>query len=569
MPSSWTGDTKLRSSAAPFQSKFSPLPFSPASGAAACVLPGYQAMCFVMPTAHGTQGGAPQVSQPVPHTPLRTVLARKREDNSACVQFSSTLDADLIISKNSASDAAERGLTRELVDVELPSVGSAAHFDGSCKRCAFFSKGRCQNGKDCSHCHFSHEARPRLRKGRGADVRLRAHRSAPAESAYSKQETPTAEDSQMLTFSVQQAALAEMINALPDSDSDDDMPVTEGVSKEDCGAVAIAKFNEALEEAAKADLTDAMQSTVKFQYLRQQSADVDTTASASSLAAPSDDEQFTSSSNSDSEVASVREDGQSATRMCEVDSPGASPMSWSASRKAHSFGSCTKSDIARLTRGLLNKLTAERFESLSKQILALPLSTPDHLAVVVKEVFAKATTQDCFRSLYTELCMRLDSSLAPQASVVGSKAFRRALLNECQTTFERNLQPQDTAIFAGLNDEESFEMHMKLKTQRLGNMRFIGDLLVRRLLAPKVLAPIVNQLLSGNEDALESLIALITVVAPEFDKDTSLYQAPLLDAFQVLRRKNEKESVCPRMRCQINDLFDAKARNWVSRTVCA
>jgi len=89
------------------------------------------------------------------------------------------------------------------------------------------------------------------------------------------------------------------------------------------------------------------------------------------------------------------------------------------------------------------------------------------------------------------------------------------------------------------------------------------------LLAPKMLPAIVHELLGGNEDALESLIALIIVVAPEFEKKTSLYQAPVRDALQVLRRKNGEESVCLRMRCQINDLFDAKARSWAPRTVCA
>jgi len=31
---------------------------------------------------------------------------------------------------------------------ELPSIGSAEHAAGTCKRCNFFPKGRCQNGKD-------------------------------------------------------------------------------------------------------------------------------------------------------------------------------------------------------------------------------------------------------------------------------------------------------------------------------------------------------------------------------------------------------------------------------------
>jgi hypothetical protein len=41
----------------------------------------------------------------------------------------------------------------------LPSVGSALHGTGECKRCNFFPKGRCQNGKDCSFCHFPHDKR--------------------------------------------------------------------------------------------------------------------------------------------------------------------------------------------------------------------------------------------------------------------------------------------------------------------------------------------------------------------------------------------------------------------------
>jgi len=41
----------------------------------------------------------------------------------------------------------------------LPSAGSAGHADGSCRRCCFFPKGRCNNGEDCQFCHFAHEKR--------------------------------------------------------------------------------------------------------------------------------------------------------------------------------------------------------------------------------------------------------------------------------------------------------------------------------------------------------------------------------------------------------------------------
>jgi hypothetical protein len=47
---------------------------------------------------------------------------------------------------------------------DLPSIGSALHYSGECKRCNFFAKGRCQNGKDCSFCHFPHEVRKLTRQ---------------------------------------------------------------------------------------------------------------------------------------------------------------------------------------------------------------------------------------------------------------------------------------------------------------------------------------------------------------------------------------------------------------------
>lgn len=41
----------------------------------------------------------------------------------------------------------------------LPSLGSAQHASGECRRCNFFAKGRCRNGVDCVFCHFPHERR--------------------------------------------------------------------------------------------------------------------------------------------------------------------------------------------------------------------------------------------------------------------------------------------------------------------------------------------------------------------------------------------------------------------------
>lgn len=47
----------------------------------------------------------------------------------------------------------------EDLPADIPSVGSLGHEKGECRRCNFFHKGRCQNGRSCSFCHFPHEKR--------------------------------------------------------------------------------------------------------------------------------------------------------------------------------------------------------------------------------------------------------------------------------------------------------------------------------------------------------------------------------------------------------------------------
>jgi translation initiation factor 4G len=252
----------------------------------------------------------------------------------------------------------------------------------------------------------------------------------------------------------------------------------------------------------------------------------------------------------------------------EEDRFSAKRMSWSEvqrRRRAISKDEEPSADITRMTRSLLNKLTEERFESLCGQILALPLSTPDQLATLATEIFEKAATQNGFRSLYTELCARLDAHLADAPSAIGGKAFRKALVSECQASFERHAQSTHAVALEKLY-EENLEVAIKLKTHRIGNMRFIGELFVRRLLAPKLIAPIVHELLDGDELAIESLIALLVIIAPIFEAKPSLYQAPLKDAFANLRRKQTQKGISSRLRCGLSDLFDARARGWAHRS---
>lgn len=65
-----------------------------------------------------------------------------------------------IVSPGTAEAKAESPSTTEEVNADgLPSLGSAQHATGDCRRCNFFAKGRCHNGVDCPFCHLPHERR--------------------------------------------------------------------------------------------------------------------------------------------------------------------------------------------------------------------------------------------------------------------------------------------------------------------------------------------------------------------------------------------------------------------------
>merc|ERR1711939_1254295 len=156
----------------------------------------------------------------------------------------------------------------------------------------------------------------------------------------------------------------------------------------------------------------------------------------------------------------------------------------------------------------------------------------------------------------------MDSHLATDdSSGVGGKLFRKALVTECQACFERNLQqPFDPDLAETLSYEERYELEVKHKTRRLGNMRFIGELLVRKLLAAKVFFFIVNEMLDiGNDAALESLAELLFMVAPVFEQKQSIYSAPLREVFAALKKKSKDSKVSTCIRCKLCDLLDARS----------
>lgn len=91
----------------------------------------------------------------------------------------------------------------------LPSVGSAGHGDGTCRRCCFFPKGRCVNGQDCQFCHFAHEKRKGKNKKKKHKKRSGRGRGRQAQEALLVDSSPTKGVLGPVPIDLQQAIPAE------------------------------------------------------------------------------------------------------------------------------------------------------------------------------------------------------------------------------------------------------------------------------------------------------------------------------------------------------------------------
>ena len=82
---------------------------------------------------------------------------------------------------------------------------------------------------------------------------------------------------------------------------------------------------------------------------------------------------------------------------------------------------------------LLNKLTVEKEDIVTAEILAIPITSAESLSEVVRLVFEKATDDADLTSVYAKICKRIQDQ-APEFA--HGFTFRRALLNMCQMNFE-------------------------------------------------------------------------------------------------------------------------------------
>jgi len=173
--------------------------------------------------------------------------------------------------------------------------------------------------------------------------------------------------------------------------------------------------------------------------------------------------------------------------------------------------------ITPTTRSILNRLTVDNFGNLSRELMECGISMRGHLEILSHEIMERATKQQHCINMYIDLCKILKQLTIEHGIGIGSKVMlQRILLNECQDCFERNFDPPGN--MKDLTGEDLVEAEVKYTTSMTELSIFVGCLRDEDMFPKRVEISVMTTMRAmATQDALESLAAFLTTIAPTLD----------------------------------------------------
>jgi translation initiation factor 4G len=263
--------------------------------------------------------------------------------------------------------------------------------------------------------------------------------------------------------------------------------------------------------------------------------------------------------------------------------PEAAPLVVSQNSWVKSFGQGesegTPAFTERKVKSLLNKLTAEKFDSISAQIVEWANKSVNEtdgmtLKLVIKQIFEKATDEAHWSSMYARLCQLLLDKTDPAISEIvdgkpasGGILFRKYLVGRCQLDFEAGWKAREDAANAAAaksaEDKAELAKHQekegdaamlsdeyyaaqKAKRRGLGLVQLIGELFKLGMLGKGVIRTCFQKLLVNvtdpDEEDIESTVKLLTTVGKLYEENSQENMAALFERLDIVLKGENTSS---------------------------
>eukprot|EP01059_Diplonema_ambulator_P012246 TRINITY_DN22493_c0_g1_i1.p1 TRINITY_DN22493_c0_g1~~TRINITY_DN22493_c0_g1_i1.p1 ORF type:complete len:768 (+),score=233.55 TRINITY_DN22493_c0_g1_i1:58-2361(+) len=156
--------------------------------------------------------------------------------------------------------------------------------------------------------------------------------------------------------------------------------------------------------------------------------------------------------------------------------------------------------LKKTVHGILNKLTPEKYDILSRQIIdpdTKITSNTKYMELTIEQIFDRAVVQPSFCEMYADLSKlisKAELSLQKQQAGQGAQkapasVFRRLLVETVQKEYNKHKKK-------GMKEgEEGAEE----KKRKLGNIQFVGELYRKAMLTDKVMHLIITEILYGSK----------------------------------------------------------------------
>lgn len=234
-----------------------------------------------------------------------------------------------------------------------------------------------------------------------------------------------------------------------------------------------------------------------------------------------------------------------------------------------------KDKLRRQVMSLLNKMTVDSFQAITNQIADIEISQPWQMDVVIGLIFDKAVVEHSYSEMYAEMCKKLRTTW-PELTGVDQETgqsvpvtFTRAIIEKCQVEFDAMpdvLAPTEADVTKARGNPEDLEMFMQKRKERiLGNMKFIAQLFLMRILSSRVIRSVVEQLLFRTEEPEEHYIECIGILlhnigATLMDSESGrAYVDQFVERMQELMKR---ECYGKRIRFMMQDVVDAAQAGW-------